>query len=188
MPKKVDLVGKRFGKLEVIAKAETKCTGGKTMYICKCDCGSNPITVRGTNLTPKKGETTGRVTSCGCSGSVGEMNIIKILTEHKKTFAREYTFPGLTSKKPLRFDIAVMNEKNELLYLIEFDGEQHFPEGVTGQGWNTIENYEGTHKRDIAKNIFCKKNNIPLIRIPYTERHTMTIEMLTPETSQYLIE
>lgn len=184
MPKIVNLVGQTFGKLTVIAKSERKDTGGKTMYDCECECGGT-ITVRGTNLTPKKGETVGRVTSCGCAGSVGETNIIKILIENGKTFAREYTFPGLTSKKSLRFDIAVMNDNNELAYLIEFDGEQHFPEGVTGQGWNTMENYESTHKRDITKNTYCHKNNIPLIRIPYTERYTMTMEMLTPNTSPY---
>lgn len=186
MPKVVNLIGQTFGKLKVVAKSEQKCTGGKTMYVCECECGGS-IIVRGTNLTPKKGETVGRVTSCGCNKSIGEMNIVKLLVENKLTYAKEYTFTNLVSVKKLRFDFAVMNDKNELLYLIEFDGQQHFENGVTGNGWNNEENYKGTHERDMMKNEYCKINNIPLIRIPYTERDTMTIEMLTPETSKYLI-
>ena len=40
--------------------------------------------------------------------------------------------------------------------------------------------------RDTLKNEFCIKNNIPLIRIPYTQLNKITIEMLLPESSQFL--
>jgi hypothetical protein len=47
-------------------------------------------------------------TSCGCSSrSIGEENIEKLLKENNITYAREYSFEDLVSKKRLRFDFAI---------------------------------------------------------------------------------
>lgn len=51
------LVGKRYGRLLVIERAESK--SGKTRWLCKCDCG-NECVVHATALT------TGNTRSCGC--------------------------------------------------------------------------------------------------------------------------
>lgn len=48
------MIGKRFGKLVVIEKAEKK-----QHYVCKCDCGNTSVVFRG-NLTR------GNSRSCGC--------------------------------------------------------------------------------------------------------------------------
>ena len=57
MPKKLDLVGKRFGRLTVIEYAGVKnCS---SQWKCRCDCGKIK-TVRGANLT------SGVTRSCGC--------------------------------------------------------------------------------------------------------------------------
>jgi len=186
MPKIVNLVGETFGLLKVLEKSERKDTGGKTMYWVECQCPlKTRFEARGTNLNPKKGETVGRTNSCGCQKSIGENNIALLLTEAKRIFAREYTFTGLVSIKKLRFDVAVMTEENVLDYLIEFDGIQHTQ--ATGNGWNTVDNLLSTQARDALKNEYCKAHNIPLIRIPHTERDTITLEMITPATSKYLI-
>ena len=58
MAKKIDLIGKRFGRLIVICEYD-KDKDGKIRYLCKCDCG-NKTTVRGYSL--RRGDTT----SCGC--------------------------------------------------------------------------------------------------------------------------
>lgn len=58
MPKKIDLVGKRFGRLIVIEECG-RDKDGKIQYLCKCDCGNETV-VRGYSL--KRGDTT----SCGC--------------------------------------------------------------------------------------------------------------------------
>jgi len=178
MPKRVNLIGQVFGRLTVVKKAETKCTGGKTMYICICDCTGVEITVRGTNLT------TGRSTSCGCQKSIGEENIVKALIKDGKKYEREYSFANLSSVNKLRFDFAIMTDENELDYLLEFDGIQHTI--ATGHGWNTTENLIETQARDKMKNDYCKKRGIPLIRIPYTERDNITIDMIRV-TSPYLM-
>lgn len=42
-------------------------------------------------------------------------------------------------------------------------------------------------QRDNIKNNYCFKNNIPLIRIPYTKKN-ITINDLKLETTQFLIK
>jgi hypothetical protein len=52
---------------------------------------------------------------------------------------------------------------------IEFDGEQHFkPCGWFGSESPQLK-LQRTKKNDKIKNNFCKKNNVKLIRIPYTK-------------------
>lgn len=58
MPTKMNLMGRRFGKLTVVAEAP-KNSSGKVRWLCRCDCGKERIVI-GTFLT------TGRITSCGC--------------------------------------------------------------------------------------------------------------------------
>lgn len=53
---KADLVGRRFGKLEV--KEETK-KGKNVAWVCKCDCGNTTIALTNSLLS-------GRKVSCGC--------------------------------------------------------------------------------------------------------------------------
>ena len=55
--KKNDLLGRRFGKLTVIAEAAS--SGGQARWVCRCDCG-NECTVLAKNLMR------GHSTSCGC--------------------------------------------------------------------------------------------------------------------------
>ena len=40
----------------------------------------------------------------------------------------------------------------------------------------------------MIKNNWCKTNNIPIIRIPYTHYDTLTLEDLVLNTSKYIIE
>jgi hypothetical protein len=54
-----DIVGNRYGRLIVIAKAEKRYD--KTFWLCKCDCG-NIKEIYGGSLTKKKKPTQ----SCGC--------------------------------------------------------------------------------------------------------------------------
>ena len=61
--------------------------------------------------------------------------------------------------------------------LIEFDGKQHFELGT--RGWYSDEtDFLKAKQRDIEKNQYALKHNIPLIRIPYWERDNITLEML----------
>jgi hypothetical protein len=59
MPARIDLTGRRFGKLVVIECAG-KSKSGILLWHCKCDCGEE-TTPYGCNLM------SGKTTSCGCS-------------------------------------------------------------------------------------------------------------------------
>ena len=56
MRKCVDLVGQRFGKLEVVSYSHSR---NGAYWLCKCDCGNTSV-ARGTSLRA------GEVKSCGC--------------------------------------------------------------------------------------------------------------------------
>lgn len=58
-PAAEDLTGQRFGMLTVEAPAPAQ--GGRTRWLCRCDCGNTHI-VAARNLKA------GKVTSCGCKG------------------------------------------------------------------------------------------------------------------------
>lgn len=51
----------------------------------------------------------------------------------------------------------------------------------------TEEKLKENQIRDKIKNEWCKKNNIPLIRIPYTELDFLTLKDLNIETTKFLI-
>lgn len=95
----------------------------------------------------------------------GEIKVAEYLIKKELDFATEYSFDDLyyrLKRCKLRFDFAIFH-KNKLLYLIEYDGIQHFDKN------KIIEKKEWKHyfNRDKLKNIYCKENNIKLIRIPY---------------------
>jgi hypothetical protein len=55
----VDLMGKRFGKLLVVARHEKKTKHNNVRWVCRCDCGKTTIAASG-NLR------NGHYVSCGC--------------------------------------------------------------------------------------------------------------------------
>lgn len=63
MPRLADLTGRKFGRLTVISRAEDhvqKNGRRRTMWLCRCDCGSDARQVFGEALVG------GRAGSCGC--------------------------------------------------------------------------------------------------------------------------
>ena len=100
--------------------------------------------------------------------SRGEIKIEEILTEAGLVFEEEYSFDGLVSSsgRPLRFDFAVFDDEHELQFLIEYQGVQHYePKSKFG-------GYTGLRKQqynDMMKREYCKKHNIILLAIPYTD-------------------
>ena len=144
-------------------------------YKCKCLlCGGeyigNPRELR-----------IGHVKSCGCAKtSMGEEKIKRILNEHNIAYEQEKTFDSCRfphSNNLARFDFYINNQ-----YLLEFDGIQHFL-----QTSKTREDIQAIKERDQYKNEWCKRNHIPLIRIPYTIFNTLNINDLQLETSHYII-
>lgn len=164
--------GDRFGLLTAIKAVPDKDKTGHAIWECLCDCG-NICYVSSNSLI------TGNTQSCGCfKKSLGEEEIAKLLTNNNIHFIRQYTFEDCLSPKnsKLIFDFAVFdNTNNNLQYMIEYDGVQHFQpiEYFGGE-----ENFLYQQQCDMIKNNYCQTHNIPLIRIPYTKQNKITIKDL----------
>ncbi len=170
-----DLTGQIFGNWHVLNR-DMSHIGNKAYWICKCKCG----TIRSVAAQSLKAGTS---ISCGCSGaSKGEMAIKNILDINFIKYETEKTFPSCRFPKTnyfARFDFFIDNK-----YIVEFDGKFHYQ---TTSGWNTEEHFQNTQERDQYKNQWCKDNNIPLIRIPYTHLDNLCIEDLLLETTQFRV-
>lgn len=177
--------GKQYGFLYVnrMATEEEKPRKDRTgiYWNCTCQkCGRTDVIVLGDYL--RKGDTT----SCGCIISKNESIIAQMLQNLNFSFVEQYTFPDLTSTGRscdcLPFDFAIINsESNELLYLIEYDGQQHFD---PAHAW-TPEGFAKTRANDLLKNQYCFEHHIPLIRIPYDCKYNLNDLKL--QTTPYLL-
>ena len=99
-----------------------------------------------------------------CTSSKGEKAVSEVLTLKNACFKKEYSFDGLVSMKgnPLRFDFALL-ENGCVKSLIEYDGEFHYQQLINE------ELFLNQKYNDNLKDVYCKNNNIPLLRIPYFE-------------------
>ena len=173
----IDLTGQKFGHWTVLKRGNGP-TLKHTYWLCECDCEKH--TQKNIDAYKLKNKIS---TSCGCdSRSKGENLIAYILNKNNITYIQEKTFETCRFKNNqlARFDFYVNKQ-----YLIEFDGQQHFI--LRENGWNSKEKLEKTQERDNFKNQWCKQNNIPLIRIPYTHLKDLCIEDLKLETSNFII-
>lgn len=165
----IDITGKTFGKWTVLYKTNKRNSGGVVYWHCRCECG-NEKDVLGTSLR------SGRSLSCGLHSNIskGNVKIADILDQANINYETQKKFSTCKDIKTLPFDFFVNDE-----YLIEYDGQQHFDK-------NSIFNYEYTHKHDLLKSKWCKENNIPLIRIPYTHYKDLKLEDLLLKTSSFI--
>jgi len=173
---KFDLTGKTFGELTVIEKDLTRVSSGGNIYWwCQCSCGAIKSVCSGELKC-------GKTQSCGHVKSRGEEKISKILSENNIKFRKEQIFNDLKSKKDafLRYDFSVLDSNNNIIFLIEFDGIQHFEEYYGS--WSESNPLIERQYYDQIKNKYALDNNILLYRIPYTEyKNLVTIEDLFNE-------
>lgn len=165
-----DISGQQFGFLVPLYPVGQN-KSGNTIWHCKClNCG-------GTKDVLNSYLKTGRTYSCGCiSSSYGELKIKQLLQEHNIFFIEQYGFDDCKSNKnyKLRFDFAIFKEQN-LYCLIEFQGIQHFKPSDKFDDHETLKERQ---ERDNIKRDYCKKNNITLIEIPYTDKDKLNWEYL----------
>lgn len=148
-------IGEQHGLLTILG---CKLQNGDYYYHCKCECG-NECDVLGKRLF------SGVTTSCGCINSKANMMMDKILTRLNVPFKREYRFEDCRDKNTLPFDFALFNYDEELIGLIELNGDQHY--SARGTQWNTPERLVYTQKHDYIKQKFAEDSHIPLLIIPY---------------------
>ena len=186
--KVVDETGNVYGYLTVLRRVEdVKHKDGRAQWLCRCKCGNEIITT-GKLLRD------GHKLSCGClKKSKGELKIEELLESLEIHYAEQYTVYieqnkyEVIQKHPYYFDFAILDKNDTVKYLIEYDGSQHFTYKENSDFWNNKEEFHLTQTRDALKNQWCKDNNIPLIRIPYTHYDKLCIEDLKLETSQFIV-
>lgn len=162
------IIGKRYGNLVVLDQIKEN---DEWYCICKCDCG-NQTKVTRRNLV------SGNTQSCGCIKSKGEANIKRLLQANNISFIPQWT-PKDCPNQRYKYDFYL----NVLNRVIEFDGPQH-----TGQvgGYYTQDKVNDLIKHDKEKNQYCFDHNIPIVRIPYAERDTLTLDIILGD--KYLIQ
>lgn len=173
----LDLTNQKFGRLTALYSLGIPKKGGTSiLWQCKCDCG-NHCQVAASKLK------TYSTMSCGCLSSKGEAKIQSILEQNNIIFETQKQFDNcrVGNNIKARFDFYIPNEN----YLIEYDGNVHYY--CNNQGWNNKENLIKVKNNDKIKNKWCKENNIPLIRIPYTIYDIISLKDLLLKTSKYIV-
>ena len=178
-------IGKKFGRLMVeerdyAYKFENGLKTKDKYFLCRCDCG-NRIVVRLSHLL------SGEIVSCGCfKRSQVEQKIAKVLDDngikyvYDKPFFDDLILPGGCVG---RFDFVLLDANDKPYRIIECDGVQH----------NTSTKYPLMHGKDLSrlwqydtiKNEYAMKHGIPLVRIPYSEKGAITLDLLFSD--KYLV-
>lgn len=166
-------IGDIINNREILDISNKKNKNRNIYYRCKCLlCG---------NIYDALAQVIDNTISCGCQRSKGEFNISKLLQENDISYKKEFMFPNTL----YRFDFAIINNDNQIIRLVEFDGEQHYESGIRTSGWNTYKKYEYTLQNDLIKNKIARENDTPLVRIPYWERDNITLDIIFGD--KYLI-
>lgn len=166
------ILNRDYPNLKVLKRIDS--TNEMSNWLCQCKFCNNTFILPTSRLQTSQG--------CGCqTTSSGVRKILDLLNKNNISYTTEKTFNTCIfpkTNRKARFDFWVNNQ-----YLIEFDGLQHFK---ANGGWSNEEALKETQKRDNFKNQWCKKNNIPLIRIPYWQENNLTIKDLLLETTNFL--
>ena len=135
--------------IEILGEYKTSYTKIK----CRCKLDGYEWEAKPSNLLSSRG--------CPkCNESKGEKRIGKYLDSRNIEYKREHKFDDCRSKNELPFDFYIPS----LNIVIEYDGEQHFK---IVEWFGGFDNFVEGKIRDTIKTIYCKENNIKLIRIAY---------------------
>lgn len=97
-----------------------------------------------------------------CKQTNGESKIEYFLKENEIDFKYQYYFKDCKFKRLLPFDFYIPSKN----MCIEYDGKQHYEINTYFGGY---ESFIDTKIRDTIKNIYCRENNIKLLRITYKD-------------------
>lgn len=109
--------------------------------------------------------------------SRGEITIHEILEESGLKFVEEYSVPGLCSPngRPLRFDFVVFDDDDNIDFIIEFQGRQHYEASAKFGGKRGL--YQQQFN-DNKKRRYCALHDIRLIEIPYLDESKLSYDYI----------
>lgn len=150
-------------EVDLLTDGEYKVVGDYVNAITKIDIIHN-ICGNIYNVEPNSFLNGNRCSLCKSSISKGEIFITNFLKSNDIKFIYQYSFDNCKNKHKLPFDFAILNDREDVVMLIEYDGRQHF-EAI--EFWGGEEEFERIKLCDKIKDNYCIDNNIKLIRIPY---------------------
>lgn len=162
----IDLSGKDFEFCHVNKRVENHIQPSgneKVMYECTCCCGKIYTDWAHTIAHGRS--------NCGCKfvQSKGEELVKNWLDDNGIKYKQRHKFKDLKSDKNayLFFDFALLDDENNVLGLIEFQGEQHYHEIK-----HSIKDFGKRQREDTdpMKRAYCKEKHYPLFEIAYTEK------------------
>lgn len=154
-----DMIGKRFGMLVVLSRAESRYTRENTlvnMWTCLCDCG-NVVVTAGARLR------NGNCRSCGCGHmSFNELLLRDYFDSHDFTYETQVSFPNLYGFGGglLLYDFLL--KYNNKSYLIETNGRQHY-EPI--EFFGGLSSYYYTVYHDALKRMYAEANGYVYVAI-----------------------
>lgn len=93
--------------------------------------------------------------------SKGEIEVKEFLDKYRLDYEQQVKFADCKNERPLPFDFGIFKDK-KLIFLIEYDGKQHFNPEFNFGGSGV---FESIRKNDVIKTTYCIKKGIPLLRI-----------------------
>lgn len=106
-----------------------------------------------------------------CNKSNGEKELENFAIHNNLNYKTQETFDGCFYNGYLKFDMSIYDKCNNLLFLIEYDGINHFKPvkfgGISSE--EAKSNFELQKNKDSIKNEYCNNNNIKLLRIGYID-------------------
>lgn len=101
-----------------------------------------------------------------CRKSKGELMIESILKGMDISYTTQVRFDDCRRVYPLPFDFGIVDKDGRVVFLIEYDGLQHFnPVDYFGGKETFVERI----KNDRIKSNYAKENKIPLLRLSYQQ-------------------
>ena len=102
-----------------------------------------------------------------CRESKGERRIQDYFNKNDITYVRQYKDSNCRNKRALPFDFAVYDQNNNLKFLIEYQGKQHFVN--EGHFYKSNEEFIDRILLDCSKQAFCEFEYIDLLQINYKD-------------------
>lgn len=152
-----------------------------------CECNIHHIKFYSKPVHLLRGHS--KCSKCSSHISHGEQQLCKILDDWNITYETQKRFDDCRDIFPLPFDVYL----HDYDIVIEYDGEGHYTQINRSKDMEQNKmKFDDCKKHDKMKNEYCKKNKIPLIRIPYWEKDDMEsflfdkfveLGVITPMTS-----
>jgi len=119
-------------------------------------------------LSPGKFLSGRRCTKCSLNESKGEILVENVLKDLSLNYQKQLKFKSCKNINSLPFDFGILNEVGTPVFLIEYDGIQHYEEKEFFGG---RESFVQRVRNDRIKSNYAKEKEIPLLRIRYDEKN-----------------